>query len=65
MKSWNEFVNERNQKVFSYNPHETLVDIICPSCNCQLYIDNTITLASNPPQKLYFCKNCGWKGTSF
>lgn len=33
--------------------------IVCPECGKQVYLDNTVVLASNPPSYRYYCE-CGW-----
>lgn len=38
-------------------------DIECPKCGEYLIKDN-IVIATNPPTYKYFCKNCGWSGTT-
>lgn len=59
---WKEFVDQRRNS-FYIQDKLSITDIKCPICGEYIFVDNII-LASNPPQRRYICKKCGWKGTA-
>ena len=67
MKSWEEFKSERDKAVGypTIITDYTQVDVACPKCGKAIYINNTLVLTSNPPQRQYRCFECGWTGSSF
>lgn len=61
---WNEFVRLRKDSAFYVQDKLSITDIKCPICGEYIFVNNNIILASNPPQRRYICKKCGWKGTA-
>lgn len=37
--------------------------IACPKCGSELLVRNDIVLTTYPPQRQYFCRECGFIGT--
>ena len=60
---WGEFVDQRRNS-FYIQDKLSITDIKCPVCKQYIFVDNSMILASNPPQRRYICKKCGWKGTA-
>ena len=61
---WDEFVRLRKDSGFYVQDKLSITDIKCPICGEYIFVNNNIILASNPPQRRYICKKCGWKGTA-
>lgn len=59
--TWDEFLDT---PVDTYLIGQTQTDIECPECGRFIYLDTTVTLASDPPQYKYWCP-CGWVGNSY
>lgn len=59
---WDEFIRQRDS--FYIQDQLSITDIKCPMCGQYIFVDNSVILASNPPQRRYICKKCGWKGTA-
>ena len=57
---WNDF----NNREFVVPRLEGETTIECPNCGENIFMSNVV-LTSYPPQFSYFCKSCGWAGTSF
>lgn len=49
----------------SYNDGQIQTDIECPVCGNNIFWDSRIVLTTYPAQYSYYCKNCGWTGSSF
>ena len=64
---WEDFkkTNEKQYKIDSFTYGERQTNIECPKCNSLLYVNDSIVLASYPPQKRYYCKNCGFADLAY
>lgn len=58
---WNDFTGIKIGD--SRLEEETTIE--CPNCGKNIYLRKDVVLTTYPPQFGYFCKSCGWVGTSF
>lgn len=58
---WEEFKEKQRERM---DPRDLMTMVECPKCGDYLYQQQGIVLASYPPQRIYYCKKCGWKGTA-
>lgn len=58
---WEEFKEKQRERM---KPRDLMTMAECPECGDYLYQQQGIVLTSYPPQHIYYCKKCGWRGTA-
>lgn len=56
---WDDFVEWKREQA-----KDQRTGVECPKCGDYLFERKDIVLATYPPQRMYYCEKCGWKGTA-